>query len=70
MEELVIQNSEGKRIDLYLSEVLDYSRSKIAKLISNETIKVNDKVVKSSYILKNNDIVTIGEVKEEELDFD
>ena len=68
MEELTVEKSDNKRIDLYLSEVLDYSRSKISKLIKDEVIKVNDNIVKNSYVLKDNDVITIGEVKEEEMD--
>ena len=51
------------RIDIYLSKLLDVSRSKISKL----SIVVNGKKVKSSYIVKENDIIEIPELKEEEI---
>lgn len=56
------------RIDRYLVENLDYSRSKIEKLIKNKDILVNDKEIKKSYILKENDIITINEIIEEEIE--
>ena len=56
-----------KRIDQYLKEHTDYSRSTIVKMIKNNDILVNNKSVKSSYILKENDIITIGEYLEEQL---
>ena len=56
------------RIDRYLVENLDYSRSKIEKLIKNKYILVNDKEIKKSYILKENDIITINEIIEEEIE--
>ena len=66
--EIVIEEDINKRIDLYLSNELDYSRSKITKMIKDETILVNDKPIKNSYILKRGDIITIGEYEEEEMD--
>ena len=60
MEIKVIDNQDI-RIDKYLMNNTSYSRSKIQKMIDNENILVNDKVVKSSYIVKENDIITINE---------
>ena len=51
------------RIDIYLSKLLDVSRSKISKL----SIVVNGKKVKSSYIVKENDVIEIPELVEEEV---
>ncbi len=61
----VVADVSNTRIDTYLSSKLDYSRSKISKLIEQDTIKVNGKSVKSSYLLKEGDIITVGEVEEE-----
>lgn len=66
MEKLIVDKG-GIRIDAYLIEKLDYSRSKIQKLIKDETVTVNDVKVKNSYSLKQGDIISIGEVKSEEL---
>ena len=46
----IIVDKNDVRIDSYLSELTDYSRSKIEKLIKNKDITVNDKEVKKSLI--------------------
>ena len=56
---------KNQRIDSYLPQVLDVSRSKVSKMIKNEEILVNGKKTKNSYILKKNDLVEVGEIKEE-----
>ena len=62
MEKHIVK--EGNvRIDVYLSKLLDVSRSKIGKL----ELKVNDKNVKSSYIVKENDVIDIPVLTEEEI---
>ena len=63
--ELVVNNG-GIRIDTYLSDNLDISRSKIQKLIKQEKILVNDKVVNNNYIVKASDFIIVND----ELDFD
>ena len=57
----VIENDLDIRIDNYLSNKLNESRSKITKMIKDKYILVNDKEVKPSYIPKKNDIITINE---------
>lgn len=56
------------RIDKYLIEELDYSRSKIQRMIENKAILVNDKEVKNSYVLKLDDEIIINEEYSEEVD--
>lgn len=56
------------RIDAYLTEHLDLSRSKISKMITNGDILVNGNKAKTSYSVKENDIITVGEYKEEPMD--
>lgn len=81
MEELIFKiTSEevNKRIDKYLSEVIENkSRSFIQGLIDNDNIKVNDKLIKSNYKLKLNDIIEVNlpeplelEVKAEDMKLD
>lgn len=53
------------RLDNYLIDKLDSSRSKIQKLIKNNSILVNNKKVKNSYLVKEGDIITVF-VHEEE----
>ena len=61
-----IENNDiGKRIDKYLGETTDYTRSKIQKMIENGNILVNNNKVKSSYTLKENDNVEVTDYVEE-----
>lgn len=56
----------GERVDKFLSEYLEISRSKISKSI----IKVNDKVVKPSYKLNKDDKLEIYIEQEQELEIE
>jgi len=47
------------RLDKFLSENTDYSRSLIAKMIDNELILVNNMLAKVSYKVKENDEIEI-----------
>ena len=82
MEEKIrieVENLEkNERIDKYLLSKLDdnFSRAKIQKLIDEELILVNDKVIKSSYKVSNGDVILITDkeedmsVKPEKMDID
>ena len=61
MQEIKIEENIDIRIDSYLAEYLDESRSKVLKMLKDESILVNDSSVKPSYCLRANDIVTIKE---------
>jgi len=52
----------GERIDTRLSKQFSYSRSFFHHIIERWGVKVNGKVVKKSYQLKNNDQVDIDDV--------
>lgn len=53
--------SEEQRIDTYLADILqNYSRSKIQSEIKSNSILVNSKSVKPSYVVKNSDIIEIN----------
>ena len=62
MQKYKVENG-NERIDIYLSKLLDVSRSKINKL----SIKVNGKEVKNSYIVKEDDIIEIPEIEENQI---
>lgn len=64
MEKLVVEE-ENIRLDQYLSNSLDISRSKIQKLLKQDKILVNGKKEKSSYLVQINDLIEINS----ELDF-
>ena len=49
------------RIDQYLAQELDISRSKIQKLMKQEKITVNGKKVNSSYLVKIGDMIVVDD---------
>ena len=59
MQKIIVEKN-NIRIDTYISTVLNISRSKVAKL----NIKVNGSEVKSSYLVKENDIIEIDYIEE------
>ena len=66
MQEFKIEEETG-RLDTYLAKKLEYSRSKIVKMIKEEYIKVNGSPVKNSYQIHTGDIVTVKEYVEEQM---
>ncbi len=63
MKKIIANNKmQGKRIDKILSEIAELSsRATVQRLIDEEKILVNNKKVKASYKLQENDIITIEE---------
>ena len=61
MNRIEINEEVKTRLDQYLSEKTEYSRSQLQKMIKDGLILVNNKKVKSSYILKIGDVLEIGE---------
>ena len=55
----ILVEEEKIRIDQYLSSKLEYSRSKVQKLIKAGKVLVNEQVVSSNYIVKLNDTIDI-----------
>jgi len=56
----VSSDSQGKRLDVYLAENLDFlSRSKIKGLIEEGRVLVNDTLVKPSYKVKRGDCIKV-----------
>ncbi|UOW67407.1 RluA family pseudouridine synthase [Paraclostridium bifermentans] len=57
---LVIDEEEGDRLDVYLSGQLgEMSRSYIQKIIKDKKVKVNDKIEKAKYLVKEDDNIII-----------
>lgn len=65
---LVNENDSNQRIDSYIAEKIpQISRSEIQKLIKNEFININGKLISKNYKLKVNDRITIKIPKKNEL---
>lgn len=67
MQTIIVEEINNERIDSYLMNNTEYTRSKIQKMLKNGDIKVNDSLVKNSYSVKTGDIITINEVLPEEM---
>ena len=63
--EIEVLTNENTRIDKYLTDYVDYTLSKIDKMIDNGYILVNGKKVKTSYLVKINDVITVSEYEED-----
>ena len=72
MNRIVVDEScSNQRLDKYLSTYFsELSRSHIAKLIEEENCLVNEKVAKSSYILKVGDVIEINIPEAKELEIE
>ena len=65
---MIINATENNiRIDKYLIDKLDISRSKLQKMINNGNILVNGNIVKNSYIVKLDDEISMDEDFNEEI---
>ena len=53
------------RLDNYLAEVMEVSRSQVTKMIKAKEVLVNDKVVKPGFMLKEDDSIVVNHVDEE-----
>ena len=60
-EVIIVDSNESIRIDAYLRDKLDISRSKIQKLIDEEKILVNGKSVSASYKVNLNDEIMVND---------
>ncbi len=56
---LAEQEDKGKRIDIFLTEQTEISRSRIQKLTEKGLLQVNNKNVKSNYKLRENDFIKL-----------
>ena len=67
--EYIVNESENKRLDIYLAEILkEKTRSYIKNLIDEEKILVNGKKVKAGYILKKDDKIFLEDIEEKVLE--
>ncbi|SDZ16840.1 ribosomal large subunit pseudouridine synthase D [Proteiniborus ethanoligenes] len=69
--EIFVDEEDNERLDVYLSqEISDFSRSYIQKLIKDELVKVNNKVVKAKYIVNEGDHIKVHLPKPKKLDIE
>lgn len=73
----IIVDETGKRIDKYISEKLEITRSRVQKLIDDEMITINGNVAKSSSKVEEGQILTVEipelkplEVEPEDIELD
>ncbi len=64
----ITKEDANKRLDVFLAENIDLTRSRIKNLCDDGNIKVNEKVVKSGKTLKTGDIVEVNIPKLQPLD--
>lgn len=57
--EIKVETKDNLRIDKYLSEETEFSRSKIQKLIKDKMILVNEEKISNNYKVKLGDIIKI-----------
>ena len=62
--QIKVEENSGIRLDKYLNNNSDMSRSKIQKLANDNYILVNGKSAKSSYIVKEGDVITTLDYEE------
>ena len=67
-KETIVEGNENKRIDAYISEITDYSRTAVQRLIEEDKIKVNGKKEKASYKVQNGDKIEIEEEPAKEIE--
>lgn len=65
MKLVIDENNIEKRLDVFVSENSDISRSQITKLIKDGNILVNNKTTKTGYMTKLNDVIEVNYVKQE-----
>lgn len=59
-ETVIVADKNGERIDVYISMSLeDMSRNSVQKLIADGRVTVNEKLIKSNYKIKINDVIKI-----------
>lgn len=66
MQEIIGLDTK-ERIDQFLSRTTEHSRNEIGNLIQDGIILINGKTVKNSYIVKENDHITIGDIIPKEM---
>jgi len=61
-------NDVGKRVDVFLSEATEFTRSRIKKLCDDGNVTINGEIVKANKTIKNNDCINVTVPDNVELD--
>lgn len=64
---IITVNEANERLDKYIASHTDYSRVMVSKMLDAEYIKVNNKIEKASYKVKENDVIEILDGFKEEI---
>ena len=67
--EIRVEEVKEKRLDKFLTNYIDESRSYITKLIKNGNVLVNDEEVSPHYEVRLDDIITVDEDYKEEFEY-
>ena len=67
MKEFIVKNNIGQRLDVFVAEQLQQTRSSIKKLLENDKILVNGKKQKSGYKICLNDVIKVDEIEKQQL---
>lgn len=67
---IIVSDKENVRIDVFLKDKTLFSRSKLAKIIKDGEVLVNDKEVSASYKVKIGDVISYTEPSVEPLDLE
>ena len=65
---IIVSDRENVRIDVFLKDKTLFSRSKLAKIIKDGEVLINDKEVSASYKVKIGDVISYTEPSVEPLD--
>ncbi|KFZ26393.1 MAG: Ribosomal large subunit pseudouridine synthase D [Candidatus Izimaplasma bacterium HR2] len=69
MQEIKIEAVNNfERIDKFLSEILEVSRSKVQAMIKEDFVLVNEVSTKANYKVKTGDLITVEEMEERIID--
>ena len=67
MQKIIIEDDIYNRLDLVLANKLDITRSAVKKLIDEQKIFVNSRIVKAGYKVCKGDLVIIEDIEKHEL---
>ena len=67
MQKIIIEDDISERLDVYLSQKLEETRSCIKNMIDDNKVFVNGKNVKAGYKLSRGDVIFVEEVEKREL---